>query len=62
MRPNKKLTDMWTRAAESYYVELAGSPAEEYLASRGLLDAVDQFMLGYVAEPEFVHRDNLVLS
>lgn len=57
MRPNKKLADMWSRAAESYYVELPGSPAEEYLESRGLLNAADQFMLGYVAEPAPGHEE-----
>lgn len=57
MIPNKKLTEMWTRAAEQYWVELHGSPAEEYLGNRGLLDAADQFMLGYVAEPAPGHEE-----
>jgi len=50
MKPNEKLMEMWTRAAHQYHMELPGSPAEEYLASRGLLDAAEQFLLGYVAE------------
>lgn len=57
MKPNRKLTDMWTRAAESYHIELDGSPAEEYLQQRGLLDCADQFMLGYVAEPAPGHEE-----
>ena len=38
-----------------YHLELGGSPAEEYLGGRGLLDAAPQFLLGYVAEPEPGH-------
>lgn len=51
MKPNQNLIDMWTRAAHQYHDALPGSPAETYLADRGLLDAVDEFLLGYVAEP-----------
>lgn len=50
MKPNEKLMEMWTRAAHEYHVELPGSPAEDYLKQRGLLDAAPQFLLGYVAE------------
>jgi DNA primase len=55
MKPNEKLMDLWTRAAHVYHLELGGSPAEEYLGGRGLLDAAPQFLLGYVAEPEPGH-------
>lgn len=51
MKPNQNLIDMWTRAAHTYHASLAGSPAEEYLHERGLLDAADEFVLGYVTEP-----------
>lgn len=60
MKPNQKLIDMWTRAAHTYHAALAGSPAEEYLASRGLLDAAEQFLLGYVAEPAPGHEDRFI--
>ncbi len=43
-------------AARKYSQALPGSPAEEYLASRGLsLDQVYRFGLGYVAEPDIGH-------
>ncbi|AEL19820.1 DNA primase [Mycobacterium phage Iceman] len=43
-------------ATERYRRSLNGSPAEEYLATRGLMfdsvkDEVDRFMLGYVDDP-----------
>lgn len=60
MATSSKLREMWTRAAESYHIELGGSPAEEYLDKRGLLDVADQFMLGYVAEPAPGHEDRFV--
>jgi len=50
MKPNEKLMEMWTRAAHEYHLELPGSPAEDYLKQRGLLDAASNFLLGYVAE------------
>lgn len=58
MKPNQKLIDMWTRAAHQYHAELAGSPAEDYLAERGLLDGAEEFLLGYVAEPAPGHEDH----
>lgn len=51
MKPNQNLIDMWTRAAHTYHDALPGSPAEEYLHERGLLDGAEQFLLGYVREP-----------
>lgn len=60
MKPNQKLIDMWTRAAHQYHACLAGSPAEQYLASRGLLDGAEEFLLGYVAEPAPGHEDRFV--
>lgn len=60
MIASKKLREMWTRAAESYYIELGGSPAEKYLEQRGLLDVADKFMLGYVTEPAPGHEERFV--
>jgi DNA primase len=57
MKPNERLIQMWTRAANEYHVELAGSPAEDYLGERGLLDAAHQFLLGYVASPAPGHEE-----
>lgn len=56
----KKLSESqrnWLReATEKYHANLAGSPADEYLRSRGLgfpstREVVDRFNLGYVADP-----------
>jgi DNA primase len=57
MKPNQKLIDMWTRASDAYHAALEGSPAEEYLNSRGLLEQAERFRLGYVAEPAPGHED-----
>ena len=57
MKPNRKLLDMWTRAAHTYHQALEGSPAEEHLRERGLLDSAEKFLLGYVAEPAPGHED-----
>ena len=57
MRPNQSMIDMWTRAADSYHAALPGSPAEEYLEKRGLLDGASKFRLGYVAEVAPGHED-----
>lgn len=59
MKPNQKLMELWTKAAHSYHDSLEGSPAEEYLAKRGILDGADKFMLGYVAEPAPGHEERL---
>lgn len=59
MRTNPKLIDLWTKAADQYHASLAGSPAEAYLASRGILDGAEKFKLGYVAEVAPGHEDRL---
>ena len=59
MRTNPKLIDLWTKAAHQYHASLIGSPAEEYLASRGILDGAEKFLLGYVAEVAPGHEDRL---
>lgn len=59
MRTNPKLIDLWTKAAHQYHESLAGSPAEEYLATRGILDGAEKFLLGYVAEVAPGHEDRL---
>ncbi|QBJ00243.1 DNA primase [Mycobacterium phage Pharaoh] len=41
---------LW-EATSRYRESLPGSPAAEYLASRGVLDAARRFGLGYVADP-----------
>jgi DNA primase len=57
-RLSESQRDWLRQATVRYHQALSGSPAEEYLASRGLalLDqpfqgTLDQFRLGYVAEP-----------
>lgn len=49
-----------TAAAEQYHAALAGSPAEEYLASRGLLDGAEEFLLGWVDKPHPGHEDRFI--
>ncbi|MBD0689672.1 hypothetical protein BG452_06665 [Streptomyces sp. CBMA123] len=43
------------QAAKVYHAELEDSPAEPYLASRGLLEVAGKFGLGYVASPQTGH-------
>ena len=57
MRPNFKLLELNARAAAAYHAALPGSPAEEYLESRGLLKGAETFQLGYVSEPFAGHTD-----
>jgi len=57
MRPNLSLINLWTEASLQYHESLAGSPAEEYLHSRGLAQAAEQFRLGYVATPSAGHDE-----
>lgn len=59
MKPNQKLIDLWTKAANTYHASLAGSPAEAYLEKRGILDGAERFKLGYVVEPAPGHEDRL---
>lgn len=49
-----------TAAGHMYHDALPGSPAEEYLASRGLLDGASQFLLGWIEKPHPVHEDRFV--
>ena len=60
MTTSKKLREMWTSAAEKYVLEREDSPAEEYLAQRGLDDIADQFWLCYVREPAPGHEDRFI--
>lgn len=56
MRPSASQLNSLKTAAIKYSQALPGSPAEEYLASRGLsLDMAVPFGLGYVSEPEIGH-------
>lgn len=57
MRPNLKLLDLWSKAAHKYHEALPGSPAEQYLQQRGLFEAADKFLLGYVDEPAPGHEE-----
>lgn len=57
MRPNFKLLELNARAAAAYHAALPGSPAEEYLESRGLGGAAKKYQLGYVSEPFAGHTD-----
>lgn len=60
MRPNLHLIDLWSKATDQYHQSMAGSPAEDYLRGRGLLECVEPFKLGYVAEPAAGHDDRFV--
>ena len=56
MRPSVSQLNSLKTAALKYHQALPGSPAEEYLVSRGLdPDLVVRFGLGYVSEPEIGH-------
>lgn len=64
MRPNQQLTKLWTNAANLYWENFLGSPAEDYMRSRGLdlskqetLDLAERFRIGYVSEPAAGHDD-----
>jgi DNA primase len=59
MKPNQKLIDLWTKAANTYHANLAGSPAEAYLTKRGILDGAEMFKLGYVVDPAPGHEERL---
>jgi DNA primase len=59
MITNPKLIELWTKASHQYHESLAGSPAEEYLAQRGILDGAERFRLGYVAEVAAGHEDRI---
>lgn len=56
MRLSESQMNSYLTAAIKYARALPGSPAEEYMASRGLdPEMVARFRLGYVAEPEIGH-------
>jgi DNA primase len=59
VKPNQKLIDLWTKAANTYHANLTGSPAEAYLEKRGILNGAEQFKLGYVVDPAPGHEDRL---
>jgi DNA primase len=59
VKPNQKLIDLWTKAANTYHSNLAGSPAEAYLEKRGIINGAEQFKLGYVVDPAPGHEDRL---
>lgn len=56
MIPNKRMIEMWSNASIEYHQEIYGSPAEEYLASRGLDEMISRFRLGYVSAPAPGHE------
>lgn len=56
MRPSESQLNSLKTAAIKYHQALPGSPAEEYLISRGLdPEEVVRFGLGFVSEPEIGH-------
>lgn len=56
MRPSESQLNSLKKAASKYHQALPGSPAVEYLESRGMSpDLVVRFGLGYVSEPEIGH-------
>lgn len=60
MRPSPQLIELNTKAAHTYHAALAGSPGEEYLANRGLLDGAERFLLGWVERPVPGHEDRFI--
>ena len=60
MKPNVKMMEMRTVASEMYHQCLKGSPAEDYLTERGLMDGAEQFQLGYVRTPAPGHDDKFL--
>lgn len=60
MKPNAQVMALNTGAAHTYHQALAGSPGEEYLAHRGLLDGAERFLLGWVERPVPGHEDRFI--
>lgn len=60
MKPNRQLIDLHTSAAKTYHEAMRGSAGEAYLASRGLVDAIDLFQLGWVSRPVPGHEDRFI--
>lgn len=60
MRPNQQLIDLNTRAADQYHAALVGSPGQDYLAARGLLEGAEAFHLGWVDRPAPGHDDRFI--
>jgi len=60
VKPSQQLLDMHGNAARQYHAALPGSPGEEYLRERGLLEGAEQFQLGWVEEPAPGHEDRFV--
>lgn len=57
MRPNKQILELNTAAAHAYHDAIEGSPGHEYLAERGLDEAIGMFQLGWVEKPVPGHDD-----
>lgn len=57
MRPNQRLLSLWTAASDQYAASYVGSPAQEYMVSRGLDSMAERFKIGYVVEPAPGHDD-----
>jgi DNA primase len=58
VRPNQQLIELWTTAADTYADAYAGSPADEYMQSRGIdAETAREFGLGYVVEPAPGHDE-----
>lgn len=64
MRPNQQLVKLWTKAADQYWENFLGSPAEDYMRSRGLdlakqetFEFAERFRIGYVREPAAGHDE-----
>lgn len=60
MRPNQQLIELNTRAADQYHAALDGSPGQDYLAARGLIEGAEQFRLGWVERPAPGHDDRFI--
>lgn len=60
MKPNKQIMELNTNAMKVYHEAMPGSAGEEYLANRGLAEAIDLFQLGWVRKPVPGHEDRFI--
>ena len=56
MKPNSRMIETMTSAADQYHHDYWGSPAETYITERGLGDVASQLCFGYVYEPAPGHE------
>lgn len=57
MKPNTRMIETMTSAADRYHHDYWGSPAETYVTERGLADVASQLRFGYVDDPAPGHEE-----